>query len=192
MKNHLARLLFTILFSLFATATASAMLYILPVLAYIGYQTQIPEILIGYSIGALVFSSIGTVIALYSDRPVIYGFIASIFLALVLSVAYRMTGVTANSDLIIGSLASQSFAIFYSTLFQNFRSEKRKWAAAGTSVVIFTLLNIVIFLAIALIYLDLGQAYLPNIVAYLEIMCAVIGLLVLVLFFMSGKRPQAS
>lgn len=192
MKSTLTRLVFTGLFSLFATATASVFLYLLPVLAYIGYQSQIPDILLGYAAGALLFSIAGTLVGIFTKRPALYGFVASALLAAILAFAYRMTGVTDNTDLIIGSLASQSFALFFSALFQYFQSEKRRFMAAGVSVVVFTLLNVVIFLATALIYLDFGQAYLPNIVFYLEAVCAALGLLVIVLFLLRRGDPQVS
>ncbi len=189
MKSSLTRMVFTGLFSLFATSAAAVFLYLLPVLAYIGYQSQIPDILIGYALGAFLFSIAGTSFGLFTKRPALYGLIASIALAVILTLAYRMTGITNYSDLIIGSFASQSFAVFFTALFQYFRSERRKIAAALVSAVVFTLLNIVIFLAMAVAYLDFGQAYLPNIVFYLEALCAVLGLAVILMFLL--RRPQA-
>ena len=182
-------MVFTGLFSLFATSAAAAFLYLLPVLAYIGYQSQIPDILIGYALGALLFSIAGTALGLYTKRPALYGLIASIVLALLLTLAYRMTGITNYTDLIIGSFASQSFAVFFTALFQYFQAERKKISAAFVSVMVFTLLNIVIFLAMAVVYLDFGQAYLPNLVFYLEALCAVLGLAVILMFLF--RRPQA-
>ena len=184
--------MFTVLFSLFATATATVFMYILPVLYYIGYQTQIPDILIGYAMGAVLFSVAGTALGLYTRRPVAYGLAASVVFAAALSVAYRLTGVTSNSDLILGSLASQSFAVLYAAMFQHFSSEKRKGLTAGTSVALFAALNIVIFLGTALVYLDTGQAYLPNIVVYLELICGSLGIIALVLFLIPRSGPQHS
>ena len=191
MKTLWKRIVFTVMFSLFATATASVFMYLLPVLYYIGYQTQIPAILIGYALGALLFSIAGTLVALFAKKPILYGLVSSVLLAAALSVAYRLTGVTTDNDLILGALASQSFALFYATMFQYFQSERRKILAAGISVAAFTLLNITFFLATALIYLYLGQAYLPNIVVYLEVICGAIGAIALVLFFNSKAKPQA-
>lgn len=188
MRSTLTRLVLTVLFSLFATSVATVLLYFLPVLDYVGYQTQIPDILIGYAIGALLFSSAGTAVGLFTRRPVLYGLVASAVLAVVLAFAYRMTGITDNRDLIIGAFASQSFALFFSALFQYFRSDKRKLVAAGISVLVFTLLNVVIFLAMALIYLDFGQAYLPNILVSLETLCAVLGLAVIILFLLGKPK----
>lgn len=192
MRTPWKRIVFTLLFSLFATATASVFMYLLPVLAYIGYQTQVTDILIGYAAGALAFSIAGTILSLYAKRPFLYGFIASIAFAAVFSVAYRLTGITAYSDLILGAFASQSFAVFYATLFQHFRPEKGKGLAAGTSVAIFTILNILFFLATALLYLELGQAYLPDIVVWLETICAVLGIVALLLFMNGVAKQQPS
>lgn len=188
MKVMWTRILFTVMFSVFATATASVFMYLLPVLNYIGYQTQIPDILIGYAIGAVLFSIAGTAVGLYARRPIIYGLAASIILAAAFSVAYRITGITTDSDLILGSFASQSFALFYASMFQHFRSENRKGVAAGVSVAIFSVLNILFFLVTAVIYLELGQAYLPNIVVYLELLCAVLGVVALALLLRPGNN----
>ena len=191
MKTLWKRIVFTLLFSLFATATASMFMYLLPVLSYIGYQTQIPAILIGYALGALIFSIAGTSLSFYTKRPMIYGLVASLLLSAVLSVSYRLTGITTDNDLILGAFASQSFALFYASMFQDFKSEGRKLLAAGISVAVFTLFNITIFLATALIYLELGQAYLPNIVVYLEAICGILGAIALILFLNSSGKPQA-
>ena len=59
MKPSIEAWFISVLFSLFATSVATVLLYFLPVLDYVGYQTQIPDILLGYAVGALLFSSAG-------------------------------------------------------------------------------------------------------------------------------------
>jgi hypothetical protein len=192
MSDKWKRLVFTVMFSLFATATAAALMYLLPVMIYIGYQTQIPSILEGFALGALLFSIAGTFVGMYTSRPAIHGLIISIILAVILTLVYRSTGVASDSDLTIGSFASQSFSLLFAAMFQNFLPGQKRIKSAGISVAIFTGLNVFFFLVIAVLYLILGQAYLPNTIFYLEILCAAIGIIALFLFFKSGKKAESS
>ncbi len=192
MRDKRIRIVFTVLFSLFATATAAMLMYLLPVMAYIGYQTQIPNLFEGFALGVIVFSIAGTFLGMYTKRPAVYGLIISIILVVLLAVIYRSTGITNNGDLTIGAFASQSFSSFFASMFQHFLPSEKKFGAAAGTVGIFTGLNVFFFLVIAVIYLFMGQAYLPDTIFYLEILCAALGLIAVFLFSRSGKKVESS
>lgn len=174
MREHVARSLFTVIFSLLSTAVASVIMLLLPVLYYTGSQTEIPFVLLGFMTGALVFSITGTLMTYRIRNPTMPGLVLS-FVALAASAAlYKFSGPVNNLDLFIGSVSSQSFSIFFSTMYQSYPQPGIPIKAASISVATYTLLNLLLFVVTAGLYAFLNEEYLPNIIAYLELVTAII------------------
>ncbi len=190
MKPVALRLLFTLIFSVISTALASVLLYTLPVLYYVGYQTQILPLMIGFVVGTLVFSIIGTVLTYLTGKAVIISLIASIILLTILVVFYKMSGPVDNFDLMVGAMSSQSFTVFFSAMFQSAPRPRTSRFHAALALVVYTLVTVLLFLVTALIYLEYGQAFLPNIVIDLEILAAVVSAIALLVYSApsQGKR----
>ncbi len=187
MRPFLLRMMFTIIFAVIATALASVMMYTLPVLYYVGYQTQIPSLIIGFLAGALLFSAVGTILTYTTSKPVIAGLIVSIVLVTVLVVVYKMSGPVNDLDLMLGSISSQSFAVFFATMYQSAPKPRTSLLHAAVAVVVFTVITVVLFLITAVIYLAYGQSFLPNIVVDLEILAAVLAAIVLLVYSVPSK-----
>lgn len=189
MRNGIKAVGFAALFAVLSTAVASVILYTLPVIEYAGYQTQIPFIIIGLLSGALIFSVTGTAIARYGKRPELYGTVFSVIISTVLFVIYKLSGPVSNLDLAMGAIASESFGIMFAAIFQApFMHATRRYVPAF-SVVLYTLINVVLFLATAELYLDFGQAFLPYIIASLEVAAALISASVILgLKFVSNRK----
>lgn len=182
MRPFLLRMMFTIIFAVIATALASVLMYTLPVLYYVGYQTQIPYLIIGFLAGALIFSSVGTVLTYVTKKPVMIGLSISIILLVVLVVLYKMSGPVNDLDLMIGSISSQSFAVFFASMYQSAPKPRAGLLPTVVAVVAFTVITVVLFLMTALIYLAYGQSFLPNIVVDLEILAAVLAAIILLVY----------
>ena len=188
MNPSALRLVFTLIFSVLSTAVASVAMYTLPVLYYAGYQTQVPPIIMGFLAGALIFSIAGTLLVFYTKRPLYYGIIISTVIAAALMAFYKLSGPVNNVDLFIGSMASESFSVFFATMFQGYPRSNVSRLTAMVSIIIFTLVNVALFIATAEIYLNLGQEYLPNIIVYLELMAAVLSAITILLFARPVRR----
>lgn len=190
MKENTVRLLFTVIFSVLSTSVATVTLYTLPVLYYAGYQSQVPFIILGFLLGALLFSIVGTVLTYYVKKPIIPGLVISVVIGAALILFYKLSGVVDNMDLLVGSMASESFAVFFATMFQSYPKPGGSKLMAGISIAVFTLLNTLIFVVTAEIYLTLGQEYLPNIIVYFELMVAVVAAITLLLFARPVKNEE--
>lgn len=186
MKPFPLRLLFTLIFSVISTALASVMLYTFPVLDYVGYQTQIEPVLIGFIAGALLFSTVGTLLTFLIRKPVSVGLYVSLALLVGLGVFYRITGPTDNFDIFVGALATQSFSLFFATMFQSAPEPRGNKLHAVISIVLFTIVSLILFVITAGIYIVYGQAFLPNIIVYFEVIAAVLSAIMLLVYL----RPQ--
>lgn len=192
MRDRGVRLVFTAIFSQLATAVSFVILYTLPVLYYFGYQTQVPDLLIGYMAGVLLFSIIGTFLAYNLKKPLMPALVISIAVAAVLMTAYKLSGPVSNTDLLLGALASESFSVIFSTMMQSSPRQGGGKGIAVVSIAIYAILSLVVFIVTAELYIRLGQEYLPNIVVYMELMIAVLASITLLLFARSpdGNRKD--
>lgn len=189
MRPGSLRITFTLIFSLLSVSVAFVTLYLLSVIYYTGYSTEVPPIIEGVLSGSLVFSSLGTLLAYRVKRPALAGLIISTVLVIPLGIFFSLSMPTSNLDLFIGTLSSQAFAIFFASMFQSYPRVPGKLIPV-VSIAIFTFLSVLIFLATAELYLMLGQAYLPNIVVYMEMLVAVIGSISLLILAKPGKRNK--
>lgn len=191
MKERGTRILITVIFSLLSTAVSSVAMYLLPVLYFTGYVSEIPPVIIGFVSGALIFTSIGTALTYWSGQAVKIGLVISVILMIILGVAYRIHGPVDNLGLVIGAIASQSFSLFFATMFQSYPEPGIKKSDAAYSIVIFTLLNFFLFVVTAGLYAFLGEEYLPNIIAYLELATAVVLSITLLFLVKIRGKPQS-
>lgn len=187
MKNGTLRMAFTVLFAVLSAAVAFVSLYLLQVIYYVGYSTEVPPIIESVLFGSLVFSLIGTLIAYRVKHPAATGLVVSVVLASVFAVVFRLSGQVSNTDLFVGTLSSQAFAVFFASMFQSYPKVKSRILPV-LSVAVFTVLSVLIFILTAEFYLRLGQAYLPNIVVYVELAVTVMSAISLLLFARPQKR----
>lgn len=191
MKERGTGILLTLIFSLLATAVASVAMYLLPVIYFTGYESEIPPVILGFVLGAVIFSSIGTMLTYWFKQAVRIGLIISVIIMVVLGTVYKLHGPVDNTGLIIGSLTSQSFSLFFATMFQSYPAPHLQKSTAAFSILIFTLVNFFLFVITAGLYAVLGEEYLPNIIAYLEMVTSVIlAITLLFLVKIRGKNME--
>lgn len=179
MKPLTLKLIFTVLFALLSTALASVLMYTLPVLDYIGSGTQVIPLLMGFMLGTVVFSIIGAILALYTQKPVILGLVFSLISLISLGLFFRLSGPETDLDILIGSFSTQSFAILFSSMIQGIPGVNHRKRGVVFSLILFDFSSLLIFMGTAVIYLIYGQAFLPNIVVYIELIAALASTLVI-------------
>lgn len=192
MKENSIRILLTLTFSLLATAVSSVAMYILPVIYFTGYVSEIPPVILGFVSGAIVFSSLGTILTYRIRQAVRAGLVLSIIIMAVMVTLYRLHGPVDNLGLVLGSIASQSFSLFFATMFQSYPEPGIAKKSAVFSIVVFALVNFFLFVITAGIYAVLGEEYLPNIIAYLELVTAVILAIIILYLVKTGKNNRTS
>lgn len=178
MKN-IGKYLFLFVLSMVNTSIAGLVLYISPVLSYVGSVDQIPLIMEGLLSGALISSFAGFFIWLFAGSKQKILLSLSLAYSLILFAAtmsiYFIDGPLPNSSVFIGSFASESFlTIFLGVFYTTVNSTSPKWHIS-TAILMF-LFNLLVFIIIALVYMSLGQSDFPYILECLIVSSIIVSM----------------
>ena len=157
--------LFLFVLALVNTSLAGLILYIGPVLSYVGSVDQIPIIIEGLLSGALFSSILGFLLSFVSRVQKINMILAIIISFLAFSIAmavYFIDGPLPNSSVFLGSFASESFIMIFIAIFYEATGYDKAKKRFFSSILMF-IFNILVFVIVAVIYLALGQSDFPYI-----------------------------
>ncbi|MHB8361884.1 MAG: hypothetical protein ACYDAO_06935 [Thermoplasmataceae archaeon] len=177
MKN-LLRFTFLIILSIISTSIAGIILYLTPILSHIGSVEQIPFIIEGLLIGALLSSILGFIIEVtinvHKKLKVYFYLAASFGMFLIFIISYYIENPLQNISVFLGSMSSESFLMVFLFFFYNSIGQSSKKFKAISAATFFGL-NFIIFIIVALVYESLGEADFPYIIEALNLIS--IGLL---------------
>ena len=161
----LSKYLFLFTLAIVNTSLAGLILYISPVLSYVGSVDQIPIIIEGLLSGAIVSSIFGFILSFIPHRlniKVTLSIILSLLIFSILMTIYFIDSPLPNSSVFLGSFASESFIMVFVVMFYvstgNATVKNRLFSA-----VLMFIFNVLVFIMVAIIYLSLGQSDFPYI-----------------------------
>ena len=161
----LSKYLFLFTLAIVNTSLAGLILYISPVLSYVGSVDQIPIIIEGLLSGAIVSSIFGFILSFIPHRlniKVTLSIIFSLLIFTILTTIYFIDSPLPNSSVFLGSFASESFIMVFVVMFYvstgNATVKNRLFSA-----VLMFIFNVLVFIMVAIIYLSLGQSDFPYI-----------------------------
>ena len=161
----LSKYLFLFTLAIVNTSLAGLILYIFPVLSYVGSVDQIPIIIEGLLSGAIVSSIFGFILSFIPHRlniKVTLSIILSLLIFSILMTIYFIDSPLPNSSVFLGSFASESFIMVFVVMFYvstgNATVKNRLFSA-----VLMFIFNVLVFIMVAIIYLSLGQSDFPYI-----------------------------
>ncbi len=161
----LSKYLFLFTLAIVNTSLAGLILYISPVLSYVGSVDQIPIIIEGLLSGAIVSSIFGFILSFIPHRlniKVTLSIILSLLIFSILMTIYFIDSPLPNSSVFLGSFASESFIMVFVVMFYvstgNATVKNRFFSA-----VLMFIFNVLVFIMVAIIYLSLGQSDFPYI-----------------------------
>ena len=161
----LSKYLFLFTLAIVNTSLAGLILYISPVLSYVGSVDQIPIIIEGLLSGAIFSSIFGFILSFIPHRlniKVTLSIILSLLIFSILMTIYFIDSPLPNSSVFLGSFASESFIMVFVVMFYvstgNATVKNRLFSA-----VLMFIFNVLVFIMVAIIYLSLGQSDFPYI-----------------------------
>jgi hypothetical protein len=161
----LSKYLFLFTLAIVNTSLAGLILYISPVLSYVGSVDQIPIIIEGLLSGAIFSSIFGFILSFIPHRlniKVTLSIILSLLIFSILMTIYFIDSPLPNSSVFLGSFASESFIMVFVVMFYvstgNATVKNRFFSA-----VLMFIFNVLVFIMVAIIYLSLGQSDFPYI-----------------------------
>ncbi len=163
--RSLTKYLFLFVLALVNTSLAGLILYIGPVLSYVGSVDQIPIIIEGLLTGAIFSSIIGYLLSFASRVQKINVILSIIISFLAFSIAmavYFIDSPLPNSSVFLGSFASESFIMIFIAIFYEATGYGTPKKRFFSSILMF-IFNILVFVIVAGIYLVLGESDFPYI-----------------------------
>ena len=160
-----AKYLFLFALAFVNTSLAGLILYISPVLSYVGSVDQIPIIIEGLLTGALFSSMAGFFLSFVSKVQkinLILSIIISVLSFSIIMIIYFIDTPLPNSSVFLGSFASESFIMVFIEMYYGstgYTSAKKRFFSS----ILMLIFNILVFIIIAFIYLDFGESDFPYI-----------------------------